>query len=260
MGVTQVLALLIIVILGLLISGYMGKITKKKALLGAVLGIVLGSVLVLFAVLPGNSFYGKILVKGNTDKKVVALTFDDGPYPPFTYQILQVLRQKDVPATFFLVGENAEAYPHLVKELSSDGHLLGTHTYHHVDLLKLSKKDILAELIKGKEVLEKITGKEVTYFRPPHGFKDWRVLRAAREENLKVVNWSVLPKDWTNPGVNVIVERVVKGVEPGSIVLLHDGDSPSKKSSREQTVAALPLIIDKLRNEGYTFVTVEELE
>ena len=259
MGVAQVIFILLLMVLGILGAGYAGKITKKVTIIGAVLGIILGSVLLLLAVLPGNSFYGKILTKGNTSEKVVALTFDDGPYPPFTYQVLQILKEKKVPATFFIVGENAKAYPYLVKAAADDGHLLGTHTYHHYDLLKLGKDSIKEELSSGKEIIESITGKEVKYFRPPHGFKDWRIMKAAEEENLNVVNWSVVPRDWTKPGVKVIVDRVMSTVEPGSIVLLHDGDSPKKKATREETVAALPIIIDKLQAEGYKFVTVEEL-
>jgi len=242
-----------------LAGGYFNKIKKRIALLGAIICILTGGGLLLLAVLPGNSFYGKVLCKGNTKEKLVALTFDDGPYPPYTERILAVLKEKKVPATFFLVGENVKEHPELVKEEVAQGHLIGTHTYDHKDLLRLDGPAVRAELSGGVKAVEDITGIRPIFVRPPHGFKDSSVLEQVAALHLRAVNWSVLPKDWTKPGVDVIVRRVVDGVEPGSIVLLHDGDSPAKKDSRQQTVEALPIIIDKLREKGYTFVTVDKL-
>lgn len=187
------------------------------------------------------------------------MTFDDGPYPPYTERILAILKEKKVPATFFLVGENAREHPELVREEMAQGNLLGTHTYDHKDLLRLSGPAVRKELSKGVKIVEDITGKRPTFVRPPHGFKDFSVMKQIEKLHLQAVNWSVLPKDWTRPGVDVIVQRVVEGVKPGSIVLLHDGDSPAKTASRQQTVEALPIIIDKLREKGYTFVTVDKL-
>ena len=248
-----------VVCLLFLAGGYFNKIKKHIALLGAVICILIGGGFLLLAVLPGNSFYGKVLYKGTTKEKLVALTFDDGPYPPYTEQILAVLKEKKVPATFFLVGENAKAHPDLVREEEAQGHLLGTHTYDHKDLLRLSGPDIRSELSAGVKIVEDITGKRPIFVRPPHGFKDFAVLEQVEALHLRAVNWSVLPKDWTKPGVDVIVHRVVYGVKPGSIVLLHDGDSPARKASRQQTVDALPTIIDQLREKGYIFVTVDKL-
>lgn len=242
-----------------LAGGYFNKIKKRIALVGAVICILIGGGLLLLAVLPGNSFYGKVLCKGTTKEKLVALTFDDGPYPPYTQQILDVLKEKKVPATFFLVGENAKEHPDLVREEAAQGHLIGTHTYDHKDLLRLSGTAIRAELSTGVKTVEDITGKRPIFVRPPHGFKDFSVMGQIAALHLRAVNWSVLPKDWTKPGVDVIVRRVVDGVEPGSIVLLHDGDSPARKASRQQTVEALPTLIDQLREKGYTFVTVDKL-
>ena len=95
--------------------------------------------------------------------------------------------------------------------------------------------------------------------RPPHGFKDWSVISAIEDAGLLTTNWSIIPRDWTNPGAQVITERVLEKAEPGAIVLLHDGDSPKNKAPREQTIEAVAAIIDKLRAQGYEFVTIEEL-
>ena len=108
-------------------------------------------------------------------------------------------------------------------------------------------------------MLEELTGKPVKYMRPPHGFRDWAVIEEASKAGLTVVNWSVIPRDWTNPGAKEIADRVCKDVFTGAIVLLHDGDAPAQKASRAQTVEATSLIIDRLREQGYNFVTVSEL-
>lgn len=260
MRVIYIVGILTFVALGGLLGAYCGRIKKKQALGIALTALGFAGFAFLMAVLPGNSFYGQVFYAGNTEEKVVALTFDDGPYPPYTNQILQILQTKKVPATFFLVGENVKAFPAVACELAAAGHALGTHTYHHVDLLRLSQSEVAAELTAGKKAIEDTTKVPVTLMRPPHGFKDANVLEVARQLGLEVVNWSVIPRDWTNPGVETIVQRVLENVQPGAIVLLHDGDSPAKKSSRAQTVAALPLIIDGLRAQGYRFVTVQQLQ
>ena len=258
--VAWLLGMVAVFCLRLLGVGYQGKIKKRLALLGSCFGIIIGSGLLLLAVLPGDSFYGPVLAAGHTNQKVVALTFDDGPYSPYTEKILAVLKEKNVHATFFIVGENALAHPELVREIKADGHLIGTHTQHHKDLLRLDKKEVHDEMAMGVESLRKITGESPKFIRPPHGFKDYEVIEQAERLGLKVVNWDIIPRDWTNPGTQKIVSRVIENIKPGSVILLHDGDSPANKGSREQTVQALPEIIDQLRVEGYSFVTVEELQ
>lgn len=259
MRVIWLVSLFIVFCLAFLTGGYFNKIKKSIALWGAMLCIFAGSVFLLLAVLPGNSFYGKILCKGVTEEKKVALTFDDGPYPPYTQRVLDILKEKNVHASFFLVGENVKAYPDLVREEMSQGHLLGSHTYDHKDLLRLSGEEVKEEINEGVKIVQEITGTKPIFVRVPHGFKDFSVMSQIEALHLRAVNWSVLPKDWTNPGVDVIVNRVVDDVKPGSIVLLHDGDSPNRKAPRQETVEALPIIIDKLREKGYTFVTVDKL-
>lgn len=221
--------------------------------------LALGGGLLALAVFPGNNFYGPVFYKADTKVKVIALTFDDGPYPPYTEQLLKVLEEEKVPATFFLVGENALKHTTLVKQVQSAGHEIALHSYVHRDQLKLSAEEVAANLTEGKAALAKITGASVKLFRPPHGFKDWTVMAEIEKAGLKAVNWSVIPRDWTNPGADVIAQRVIEKAEPGAIVLLHDGDSPSCKASREQTVQATGKIIRELRKQGYRFVTISEL-
>lgn len=250
-------ALLSVLVLWL---GRFGKLSKRWAALTALSAMALSGVLLLLAVLPGNSFYGPVLTQGSGAKRQIALTFDDGPYPPYTQKLLKVLADKQVHATFFMVGENAAKHPEIVKLVQAGGHEIALHAGKHQDLLKLSSSELRANIASGKRTLEGITGQPVHLMRPPHGFKDWQVLRAIEEAGLTAVNWSVIPRDWTNPGVQRIVDRVCFAAEPGAIVLLHDGDSPRNQAPREQTVAAVGLVIDQLREEKYEFVTVSELE
>ncbi len=243
----------------LLWLGAFGKLRKLYAAIATGLVLALTGVFLLLAVLPTNSFYGPVLAQGNTQKKVIALTFDDGPYPPYTQKLLQVLREKNVHATFFMVGENAAHHPELVKEVQKDNHEIALHAGYHRDLLKLDPGEVRSNIAYGKQILKTLTGKEPLYMRPPHGFKDWSVLAGLAEHNLQAVNWSIIPRDWTNPGAKQIAKRVLDNAAPGAIVLLHDGDSPAQTAPRDQTIEATAIIIDELRKQGYEFVTVSEL-
>ncbi len=241
--------------------GKLRVIRKRTALISAILSLGIGGSLLLMAVLPGNSFYGETItnVQVPNGKKLVALTFDDGPYPPYTKKLLAALEEKQVKATFFVVGNNASKNPEVVTLVTSKGHEVALHAGEHKDFLKLNEQELVGNILRGKKLLEELTGKSVKYLRPPHGFRDWAVMEAASDAGLKVVNWSVIPRDWTNPGAQEIAERVCKNVTSGAIVLLHDGDAPVQTASREQTVEATVLIIDELRKQGYNFVTVSQL-
>ena len=243
----------------LLWSGRFGYVKKITAACAAAASLFLGGVLLLLAVLPGNSFYGEVINCGSAKHKQIALTFDDGPYPPYTGQLLKVLADKNIHATFFMVGENAAKHPEIVKMVQAGGHEIALHAGRHQDLLKLNQTELQKNIVYGKETLEEITGQPVKFMRPPHGFKDWQVMAAIQKAQLTAVNWSVIPRDWTNPGAQRIADRVCFDAEPGAIVLLHDGDSPKNMASRAQTIAATAQIIDRLRSEGYQFVTISEI-
>lgn len=248
-------------VLGML-ALWLGKfklIQKKLAVFIAAVGVLLAGVLTLLAVLPQNNFYGQVVASVPTQKKLVALTYDDGPYLPYTLELLKVLQEKQVKATFFMVGENAFQKQEAVRAVSRQGHEIALHAGSHRDLLKLEPEAVAANIDSGKVTLEWLSGKPVKYMRPPHGFRDWVVMKEIHQAGLTAVNWSVIPRDWTNPGTDVIVDRVCSKVFPGAIILLHDGDSPKNAASRQQTVEATAAIIDRLCSEGYEFVTVSQL-
>ena len=261
MRIIYVLIFISIIATSALWLGRYKIIRKKFAAIVASALLLCGGALLAMAVLPGNSFYGETITSGKVadDKKLVVLTFDDGPYPPFTQELVAILEDKQVKSTFFVVGDNAAKFPDIVKLVASKGHEVALHAGEHKDFLKLNSLELAGNIASGKKVLEELTGKPVKYMRPPHGFRDWAVMEEATRAGLKISNWSVIPRDWTNPGAKEIADRVCKDVFPGAIVLLHDGDAPAQIASREQTVQATALIIDELRQQGYEFVTIDEL-
>lgn len=224
-----------------------------------VLGIIGAGVLMTNAVLPTSLMYGDVYYQGSQAEKRVALTFDDGPNPPYTLQILDILSRHDVEATFFLIGKNVEKYPEVAREIVERGHRVGNHSFTHPDLLKMNAEQIAWEIDATTEIIERETGIRPTLFRPPHGFKDPVVLDKARERKLHVVQWTLIARDWKNPGVEQIADRIVSRIQNGSIILLHDGDGIVNGGDRSQTVAATEMIITQLQKAGYSFVTVDEL-
>lgn len=199
-----------------------------------------------------------VISSGTVHDKWIALTFDDGPYPPYTDRLLDVLIAKRVHATFFLVAEQAQQYPELVRRMTAEGHTVGLHAFRHRDFLKLTEEEKRKDLEQGKNLLRDITGKNPVYWRPPHGFRDFSVMETAAAQSLTVVNWSVIPRDWTGIDSQEIFRRVMDKADDGAIVLLHDGDSPGYKSSRQATVDAVAPLIDSLREKGYHLVSLEE--
>ncbi|MDF2875815.1 MAG: pgdA 2 [Sporomusa sp.] len=257
----SMLGLLTIVVIFSLVLDYF-RVLRRPVRLGlgmAVLGIIAGFILTLNAVLPENRFYGPVFSEVQTSEKLVALTFDDGPCPPYTGQILDILKERQIPATFFVLGHNAAKYPALISRIVAEGHQLGNHTYNHVDLLKLDRQGIVEEIDKTNKVIAGIVGYAPHVMRPPHGFRDAVVMDIMSEYQLTVVEWSVASRDWVNPGAGVIADRTIRKVKNGSVILLHDGDGVAGTAPRTQTVEATRVIIDKLLAQGYKFVTVDEI-
>ena len=201
---------------------------------------------------------GSVIPSQTVQNRYIALTFDDGPYPPYTGRLLDVLKEKKAHATFFLVAEQARKHPELVRRMTEEGHTVALHAFHHRDFLKLSAEENAKDLTLGKKALQNITGREPVFWRPPHGFRDFSVTEAAVTNVLTVVNWSVIPRDWTGIDGQEIYNRVMGKAEDGAIVLLHDGDAPSYKASRQATVDAAALLIDSLREKGYHLVSLDE--
>lgn len=182
------------------------------------------------------------------EKPRIAITFDDGPSSTCTGRLLDGLKERGVKATFFLIGENARKNPELVKRLDEEGHLIGNHTYHHVEITKVSDEEAKREIMDTDEVIYSITGKHVEYMRPPFGA--WQ-----RDLELEIevmpVMWTIDPLDWTTKNVDEVVNKVVTEAKEDDIILLHD--------CYDSSVDAAFRIIDILQKEGFEFVTVDEL-
>jgi polysaccharide deacetylase family sporulation protein PdaB len=189
-----------------------------------------------------------------TDKKMLALTFDISWGDTRTEPILKVLQDKGVKkATFFLSAPWSESHPDIVKKIVDAGYEIGSHGFKHVNYSTLSEEEIRREIQTAHSILQQVTGKSTNLIRLPNGDFDKRVLRIADELNYRVIQWDVDSLDWMTPGVDQIISNVTKKAKNGSIVLLHASDSA------RQTHEALPAIIDNLRGKGFDFATVSEL-
>lgn len=182
------------------------------------------------------------------EKKQVAITFDDGPHPACTVRLLEGLRARGVTASFFVIGQNAEQYPDIIRQMKEDGHLIGNHTYHHVQLNAMSSEQACQEVVAANQQLEAITGEMPIYLRPPFG--EWD-RKADCPADMISVYWDVDPLDWRTKDASLVANRVLAEVMDGDIILLHD--------VYETSVDAAFQIIDELQRQGYEFVTVEEL-
>jgi peptidoglycan/xylan/chitin deacetylase (PgdA/CDA1 family) len=185
--------------------------------------------------------------------KLIALTFDDGPYPVDTPILLDVLREARVPATFFLIGRDAEQYPGLVRAIAAAGHEIANHTETHPDLAALEAPAVIAELTAGAATLRRYVNDPAinTEFRPPHGRFRRSTLEAAQHAGYDTILWTDDPGDWRNVSRTVLAAHIARYATSPEILLLHNG--------RPETVALLPGLIQRFRQAGYSFVTVEDL-
>ncbi|MEG1312462.1 MAG: polysaccharide deacetylase family protein [Romboutsia sp.] len=203
--------------------------------------------------------YEDIIIKhGNDEEKLIALTFDDGPDKDFTPQILDILKDNDINATFFVVGENVGWNPSILKREYNEGHEIGNHTFTHINVAKRNYYEINKEINQTQEAVKKIIGKEPNLFRPPYRAISKDMCTIAKEKNMNIILWSDLdPRDWSNPGVDYIVQTIMSKVKNGTIILLHDYNTA--RNSTTQTIQAVKIIIPKLKEQGYKFVTVSEM-
>ena len=178
----------------------------------------------------------------------IALTFDDGPSEKCTGRLLDGLKERNVKATFFLIGENAENNPELVKRIDSEGHLIGNHTYHHVEITKISDVEAEHEIQQADDVVYSIIGKHVEYMRPPFGA--WQKDLELKMQVMPVL-WTIDPLDWTTENADEIVNKVVTEAGEDDIILMHD--------CYDSSVDAALRIVDILKKEGFDLVTVDEL-
>ncbi|MBC5823375.1 MAG: polysaccharide deacetylase family protein [Candidatus Eremiobacteraeota bacterium] len=208
---------------------------------------------------PSNQTFGHTVTLVPVHQKVVALTYDDGPNPPYTNEIVNYLHAVKAPATFFVVGKAVAKYPDAVRLEARDGNAIGNHTWDHAHLVLESRRHIQRELNDTAAEIALVTGVQTHIFRPPFGGRDFTVIRVAHQLGYQVIMWSVpLPRDWAGPRPRVIAARVLRYVRDGSIIALHDGNR-GQAGNRANTVAATKLIVEALRARGYTFVTVPDL-
>lgn len=188
--------------------------------------------------------------------KYVALTFDDGPHPKYTPEILDILKENDAKATFFVIGKNAKNYPELILREKEEGHEIGNHTYSHPDMKGISVDKAVEEIMLTQDTISEITGIRPTLFRSPGGiFSDELVLMLESIECKPVLwSWRQDTRDWSLPSVKTVVNTVLNNINDGDIILFHDYNMKGSP-----TPEALKIILPKLKEMGYNFVTVSEL-
>jgi peptidoglycan/xylan/chitin deacetylase (PgdA/CDA1 family)/GT2 family glycosyltransferase len=218
--------------------------------------------------IPASPVFGKVYYKGSPVGNTVALTFDDGPNEPYTSQVLDILNRYNIKATFFIIGKNAELYPDSARQILTEGHVIGNHSYSHNANHALTEYGA-RDLILGEEAIYNITRVIPHLYRPPHGKKSPWELQAVKKNGMIEVTWSVAANDQHalaflggEPSPEKFAQEIVHETHPGEIILLHDGYGTLHnvpKADKNLTVEALPLIIEQLQAKGYRFVTVPEL-
>ncbi|MEG4208548.1 polysaccharide deacetylase family protein [Microcoleus sp. S13_B4] len=201
-----------------------------------------------------SQFQGTTIREAKLDSqhKAIALTFDDGPWPTTTTQILDILKENNIKATFFWVGRYLQTYPEIGKQVAQAGHAIGNHTWSH-EYIKYNEDGAAREIDRTSSLIEELTGIQTSMFRPPGGILNNGLAAYAQKKNYAVVMWSADSFDWRSL-TESLMDNVMRQANSGAIVLMHDGGG-----NRSRTVKVLPDVIARLRKEGYIFVTVPEL-
>ena len=231
----------------------MQRIAKRLQILTLIFCILFGCLFTRVNIFgAGNSSI--VFSKSREPTKKIALTFDDGPHPRYTERILKILERYDIKATFFVIGVNIQNYPEPFAKIVAAGHEIGNHTYHHKTLSGTCDATIREEIRKTDEIIFKTAGYRPKIFRPPEGAYGECALKAAQSMDLRMILWTVDTRDWERPSAQTIVERVMANVKGGSILLFHD-----YMHKNAHTLEALEIILPKLLEKGFEFVTVSEL-
>ena len=235
---------------------------RRAAIAAAGLGAA--GVGVLLGQWPTAQVYGPTICRGSTAGRRIALTYDDGPNPAFTPELMRILDRYDARATFFLIGEWAEREPGLIRELEAAGHAIGNHTYTHPTMPMLSSAGVTEEMARCRAAVEasgvqfSTVGHE-SLMRPPYGRRRPGTLRAVRAAGYVPVTWSVTCYDWRKSATTAKIARRAGRAIEGEIVLLHDGSNETPTADRAASVAATEEVLRRRTAEGYSFVTVPEL-
>ncbi|MBC9785210.1 polysaccharide deacetylase family protein [Heliobacterium chlorum] len=204
-----------------------------------------------------EEYQGTLFYKGVSDKRYVALTFDDGPDNFYTPRILDILREKGVKATFFIVGKQANTFPEVLRQIAQEGHAIGNHTWDHPKLTNLSTVEAVNEIQLTENEIHRITGLKTKLFRTPYGSINGTIITELQNLGYKVIEWSIYSRDLKGKTKHQILDVVNKEVTPGSIILQHcKATIPGQLNA---AVEALPEMIDLLRSQGYEFVTVDTI-
>lgn len=188
----------------------------------------------------------------NISAPFVAMTFDDGPHPSLTPRLLDILKQRNIKATFYVLGKNAQAYPHIIRRMLAEGHEIGNHTWDHPSLSKISELKAREQMTRSARAITSMTGYHMRTMRPPYGatnqyIKEWM----HRDYGYPTIMWTVDPNDWQRPGASVVTSRILAATRPGAIILAHD--------IHPGTIDAMPGTFDGLLSRGFKFVTVSQL-
>jgi peptidoglycan-N-acetylglucosamine deacetylase len=204
------------------------------------------------AATPSPSVSGITYSSVHVDGPYIAMTFDDGPHETLTPKLLDLLAQKGIKATFFVLGENAERHPEILKRAVAEGHEIGNHSWSHPNLAKLSNEALRSQLQRTDDVIAQAIGSHPKLMRPPYGELTLKQRQWVNSEfGYKVILWAVDPLDWKEPGPSIVAQRIIQETKPGSIILSHD--------IHAQTITAMPATFDALLAKGFKFVTVSEL-
>lgn len=232
-----------------------------SVVIAALIFLIAGVALLIYAwTVPSSQILWAGLVRGPAKGRAIALTFDDGPAPPFTEQILDILRHHQAPATFFVCGKNVERFPEVIRRIQEEGHALGNHTYSHPFLFFCGRSKIADEIDRTQEAIEKVTGYRPAIFRPPYGIRWFGLSRVLSDRGMKLIQWSDTGFDWKYQ-TDAIVRAALRNLVPGAVILLHDGQEILAPGAvnRSRTVKALPAILEGIRRAGFNLVTIPEL-
>ncbi len=205
-------------------------------------------------------WYGQTFAGGMPGSKQIVLTYDDGPNDPHTLKLLDVLAKHSVRATFFMIGRYVRQRPDIARAVAQAGHVIGNHTFAHPLLIFKSKAQTRAQLLDCTRALQDASGEHSNLFRPPFGGRRPASLSVARELGLQTVMWNVTGYDWNAPPAAVIEKKVARQMRGGDVILLHDGGHRTMGANRAQTVIATDNLVQRYRDQGYEFVTVDEMK
>jgi len=209
---------------------------------------------------PSGQWFGQTFAGGIRGSKQIALTYDDGPNDPHTLKLLDVLAKHSVRATFFMIGRYVRQRPDIARAVAQAGHVIGNHTFAHPLLIFKSKAQTRAQLLDCTRALQDASGEHSNLFRPPFGGRRPATLSVARELGLQTVMWNVTGYDWNAPPAAVIEKKVARQMRGGDVILLHDGGHRTMGANRAQTVIATDNLVQRYRDQGYEFVTVDEMK